>query len=132
MPWPRHASRRVGASGARAVCPSISTSTRRFGVSRNTEVTLNPLGVGADEAKLDGGLDRRQRRLAEAADRRVAGDVADVLEQRQFGRDRPERRRLPRHGSRQPRHELFLADRADPAGYALAAGLIAEELGGPA
>src|ERR1700735_4533518 len=132
MPWARQASSRVAPSGTRAWTPSISTSTRRFGVSRNTEVTLNPLGVGADEAELDRGLNRGQRRLAEAADRRVAGDVADVGEQFQFGGDGADRSGLPRHGAGQPRHQFLLADRADPAGHALAAGLVAEEPGDPA
>src|ERR1700733_293869 len=127
MPWARQASSRVALSGTRTWTPSISTSTRRFGVSRNTEVTLNPLGVGTDEAELDRGLDRRQRRLAKAADGRVAGDEADVGKQLKLGGDRPERR-----ATRQPRHQFLLPDGADPAGHALAAGLVAEELGDPA
>src|ERR1700744_5505652 len=109
MPWARQASSRVAPSGTRTWTPSISTSTRRFGVARNTEVTLNPLGVGADEAKLDRGLNRGQRRLAEAADRRVAGDVADVGQQRELGGDRAERRRLSRPAAGQSRHQLLLA-----------------------
>src|ERR1700733_1615437 len=123
MPWARQASSRVALSGTRTWTPSISTSTRRFGVSRNTEVTLNPLGVGADEAKLDRGLNRGKRRLAEAADRRVAGDVADVGQQLKLGGARADGRRLARHGGREPRHQFLLADGADPAGHALAAGL---------
>src|ERR1700733_12717214 len=127
MPWARQASSRVALSGTRTWTPSISTSTRRFGVSRNTEVTLNPLGVGADEAELDRGLNRGQRRLAEAADRRVAGDVADVGQQLKLGGDRTEWR-----AAGQPSYQLLLADGADPAGHALAAGLVAEEPGDPA
>jgi hypothetical protein len=43
-----------------------------------------PLGVGTDEAQLDRGLYRRERGLAEAADGRVAGDVADIGQQFKF------------------------------------------------
>ena len=37
-----------------------------------------------------------------------------------------------RRAAGQPRDQLLLADRADPARHALAAGLVAEELGDPA
>ena len=71
---------------------------------------------------------RRQRGLAEAADRRVPGDRADVGQQRELGRGRARRGRR----RAQPGHQLLLADGADPAGHALAAGLVAEEPGDPA
>ena len=72
------------------------------------------------------GLDRRGRGLAEPADRRVAHRLADLAQEGQLILARTH----PRAG-RQPREQLFLADAADAARHALAARLVAEELGDP-
>ena len=81
---------------------------------------VRPAGCGSR-------LDRRRRRLAEAADRRVAHRL------------RRSRRAAPAPSSgepigrpaREPREQLLLAHGADPAGHALAARLVAEERGDP-
>ena len=67
-------------------------------------------------------LDRGRRRLAEAADRRVAHRLADLAEQRELVVARAER---PPGG--EPREQLLLAHGADAARDALAARLVAEE-----
>src|SRR5262245_5452687 len=121
MPSWRQASSRVAPSGTRTVCPSTVTSTSRFGVSRKTAVMSAPY-----QAEADGGLYGGDRRLAEAADRGVAGHRADVVEERELLGGRPEWR-----AARHPGQDLFLADGPDPAGHALPAGLVAEELGDP-
>src|SRR5689334_22710707 len=75
-----------------------------------------------DQAELyrrGGGGDRR---LAEPADGGVPHDRRDVVEQGELSPGRAER-----GPARQPAEQFLLADRPDPAGHALAAGLVPEE-----
>src|SRR4051812_35277497 len=78
-------------------------------------------GTGeAGERRFDGA----RGGLPEAADRGVAHRLAELLEQRPLPRYGAERR-----AARQPVEQLLLAHGADAAGDALAARLVAEELG---
>src|SRR5215467_14536015 len=136
MPCCRHASSSVAPSGTRTVCPSIVTSTRRRGASRNTAlicaprarlscrllpvpaspVPASPVPGPADQAELDGGGDRADRGLAKTADGGVARDRGDVVEQREFLPYRAER-----SAAHQPAQQFLLADRPYPAWHALPA-----------
>ena len=73
-----------------------------------------------------GALDRRRRRLAQAADRGVAHRLGEVGEPGELAVHRVERR-----PAGEPRQQLLLADGPDAARDALAARLVAEERGDP-
>src|SRR5205807_10632536 len=73
---------------------------------------------------LDGRLNRRRSRVAEAADRRVLHRLREIVDQREFDFVRAARLACDEATKR-----FFLAHSADAAWDALAARLVAEEFG---
>src|SRR6185437_16048434 len=84
-PCSRQASSSVAPSGTRTVVPSTVMSTSRRGASRKVLIRAPPsrpcsyrlLPVPADQAEPHRGLGGADRRLAQAADRGVAGNHGD-------------------------------------------------------
>ena len=82
--------------------------------------------VPADQAEPHRRLGGADGRLAQAADRGVAGDHGDVIQQREFPLGRSDR-----SAAQQPSEQFLLAHRPEPARHALPAGLVPEEPGDP-
>ena len=114
MPSRVQASRIVEPSGTSTGCRRSSSSTRAAAFTSRTPRSLRDRGL--DRATTRSGRGRRSTRRASPA------PISPISAS-------SSRTRAARAPGQQPRERLLLAHRADAAGHALAAGLVAEERG---